>query len=147
MNKYHYIESGLGHVYINGLKSVMDAEGDEVVEIPLIAALHAEIARGIVMSKGAISGNELRFLRTEMNMTQAQLSEKVDVDAQTVGRWEREDTSINSTAELVIRRIAGERLVDAFNESMDHLVDRVKSDEIDDDITIDAQSDGYRLCA
>ena len=147
MNKYHYIESGLDNVFINGLEPVVDADGDQVIEIPFIAALHAEIARGIVMSKGAISGKELRFLRTEMGMTQAQLSEKVGVDSQTVGRWEREETPFDSNAELVIRRIAGERLVDAFDESMERLVDRMKSNEADPDITIEAEADGYRLCA
>lgn len=147
MNKYHYIESGLDNVFINGLEPVVDADGDQVIEIPFIGALHAEIARGIVISKGAISGKELRFLRTEMGMTQAELSQKVGVDSQTVGRWEREETPFNSNAELVIRKIAGERLIDAFDESMERLVDRVNSDETDPDITIDAEADGYRLCA
>lgn len=147
MTKYHYIESGLDHVYITGLTPIVDDDGDEVIEIPYVAGLHAEIARGIVLSKGAIDGKELRFLRTEMGMTQAQLSEKVDVDAQTVGRWEREETPVSSTAELVIRRIAGERLVNAFDESMERLVDRVQSEEIDEDINIEPQGEGYRLCA
>jgi len=147
MTKYHYIECGLDNVYINGLSPIVDDDGDEVIQIPFIAALHAEVARGIIMSKGAISGKELRFLRTEMGMTQAQLAEKVDVDGQTVGRWERGETPTNSTAELVIRRIAGERLVDAFDESMERLVDRVHSEDPDGDITIETLGDGYRLCA
>ncbi len=147
MTRYHYTESGLDHVYITGLNPLIDDDGDEVIEIPYVAGLHAEIARGIILSKGAIDGKEIRFLRTEMGMTQAQLAEIVDVDSQTVGRWEREETSISSTAELVIRRIAGERLVDAFDESMERLVGHVHSAVIDGEINIEPQGEGYRLCA
>lgn len=147
MTKYHYIESGLSHVFISGLTPMVDDDGDEVIEIPYIAALHAEIARGIVISKGTIGGDELRFLRTEMGMTQAELAAKVSVDHQTIGRWERGEYPVEANAELVIRSIAGERLVDAFDESMDHLVERVRSAGSDDEINIEAQSEGYRLCA
>ncbi|NSX54600.1 helix-turn-helix transcriptional regulator [Parasulfitobacter algicola] len=147
MSKYQYIESGLDNVYINGLSPVVDDDGDEVITVPYIAGLHVEIARGIVTRDGQISGRELRFLRTEMGMTQAELAAKVNADAQTIGRWERDEYDIDPTAETVIRRLAGEKLIDAFDQSIDQLLSHVQTSSNDSSIIIDAQGKDYKLCA
>jgi transcriptional regulator with XRE-family HTH domain len=147
MTKYHYTESGLKNVFIEGIVPVIDEEGDEVIEIRFIAALHAEIARGIITQKGTISGEELRFLRTEMGFTQAELASHVSLDAQTIGRWERSEKPVNPTAETVIRALAGEKLVHSFNKSIEELAESIKATEEDDEINIQAQEEGYRLLA
>lgn len=147
MSKYHYIECGLENVFIDGIPPVIDDDGDEVVQIPHIAALHAEIARGIVVRDGSISGPELRFLRTEMGMTQAALGKLLNNDGQTIGRWERGEFPIDLTAETVIRRLAGERLVDAFDKSIEELVSHVQAKNCGHEINIQAGEQGYRLVA
>lgn len=147
MSKYQYIESGLNNVFINGIKPMNDDEGDEVVTIRAINVLHAEIARGIIESDGGINGAELRFLRTEMGLTQAELGTLLSVDGQTVGRYERGDTPIHPTAETLLRRLAGERLVEAFDKSIEELASLVNSDDVHDEINIEATEDGYRLVA
>ena len=147
MSKYQYIESGLNNVFINGIKPMNDDEGDEVVTIRAINVLHAEIARGIIESDGGINGAELRFLRTEMGLTQAELGTLLSVDGQTVGRYERGDTPIHPTAETLLRRLAGERLVEAFDKSIEELASLVNSDDVHDEINIEATENGYRLVA
>jgi len=147
MSKYKYIESGLDNVFINGIKPMIDDEGDEVVTIHAINMLHAEIARGIIESDGGINGAELRFLRAEMGLTQAGLATLLSVDGQTVGRYERGDTPIHPTAETLLRRLAGERLVKAFDKSIEELASLVNSDDVHDEINIEATEDGYRLVA
>lgn len=147
MTKYHYTESGLKNVFIEGIEPVVDEEGDEVIEIRFIAALHAEIARGIITQKGAISGEELRFLRTEMGFTQAELASHVSFDAQSIGRWERSELPVNATAETVIRALAGEKLVHSFNKSIAELAESINAAEENDEINIQAQEQGYKLLA
>ena len=147
MSKYQYIESGLNNVFINGIKPMIDDEGDEVVTIHAINVLHAEIARGIIESDGGINGAELRFLRTEMGLTQVELGTLLSVDGQTVGRYERGDTPIHPTAETLLRRLAGERLVEAFDKSIEELASLVNSADVHDEINIEATEDGYRLVA
>jgi len=147
MTSYQYIESGLDNVFIKGLSPVVDDEGDEVITIPFVAALHAEIARGIVTRNGAIRGAELRFLRTEMGMTQAELAQTVNVEGQTVGRWERDEFTVDPTAETVIRRLAGERLIEAFDRSIEELVGHVQAPTRDEAINIQVDDGGYRLTA
>jgi transcriptional regulator with XRE-family HTH domain len=68
------------------------------------------IALGIVSHKHGISGAELRFLRTEMGLSQAELAKFIHRDGQSVGRWERGEVEIDETAETVIRLLANELL-------------------------------------
>lgn len=148
MTAYHYIESGLDNVFINGLEPIIDDEGDEVITINSIAALHVEIARGIVTRDGSMTGNELRFLRSEMGMTQMQLASVVNKEGQTVGRWERDEFPIDPNAETLIRRMAGEKLIEAFDQSIEELVQRIHSPVAAVEINIAANNNGgYSLCA
>lgn len=107
---HHYTESGLLNVVISGIPVEVDDEGDEVITIPAVNELHRMIALGIVNHASGMSGDELRFLRTEMGLTQSELATLVHRDKQSIGRWERGDIDIDSSAEAVIRRFAIEKL-------------------------------------
>ncbi|MFN3549572.1 MAG: helix-turn-helix domain-containing protein [Mesorhizobium sp.] len=107
---HHYTESGLLNVYIEGIVVETDDDGDEIVTIPAINELHRTIALGIVSHAKGIAGEELRFLRTEMGLTQAELAVLVHRDKQTIGRWERNEIEIDSSAEALLRRFAIEKL-------------------------------------
>lgn len=110
MTSHHYTECGLQNVYIDGLSPVFDDVGDEVIIIPAINELHKMIALGIVSHKHGITGDELRFLRTEMGYTQAELAVIVHHEKQSIGRWERGEYEIDSSAEAIIRKLAIEKL-------------------------------------
>jgi DNA-binding transcriptional regulator YiaG len=104
MGAYHYTECGLPNVFIHRVEPFLDDEGDAVVQINAINELHREIARGIIGHEAGVSPEELRFLRTEIGLTQSQLAELVHCDRQTVGRWERGETPIDPRAETIIRQ-------------------------------------------
>lgn len=110
MSAYHYTECGLDNVVIDGVSFVTDDGGERVVTIPNINGLHSAIALGIVSQRHGISGKELRFLRTEMGMTQAELADMIHREALTISRWERNESPIDPNAETLIRRHAIEAL-------------------------------------
>lgn len=110
MNSHHYTECGLKNVVIDGLPFLVDDDGDEIIHIPAVNELHKVIALGIVSHAHGISSDELRFLRTEMGLTQAELATLVHHDKQSVGRWERGEFEIDGAAETIIRRLAIEML-------------------------------------
>ena len=107
---YKYTECGLDNVTIKNMPVVIDDAGDEMYEIRNILGLHKVIAACIIRHPHSISPNELRFLRTEMGMTQAELAAIVKKDHQTVGRWERGEKPIDQNAEVLIRLLCAERL-------------------------------------
>lgn len=54
----------------------------------------------VVVTQTSLSGEEVRFLRKFLGQTQAGLAALLEVDKQTVGRWERDEVSMPSTVAL-----------------------------------------------
>lgn len=109
-NEYRYTASGLDNVILVGLKQCTDDHGENCVTIPKINKLHKAIAMSILTRRVGMRGCELKFLRTLMGLTQAELGKIVNRDAQTIGRWEREEFENDPNAETLIRLVAAERL-------------------------------------
>ena len=107
---YRYTACGLDNVLIYGMPPVKDDEGQEVRGVQNITTLHCAIACEIVFRESAMSGKELRFLRTEMGLTQAELAKLVHKETLTVGRWERGETPIDANADTLVRLLAIEKL-------------------------------------
>ncbi|MFI5021150.1 MAG: helix-turn-helix domain-containing protein [Alphaproteobacteria bacterium] len=86
---YHYTESGLNNVWLkNGYKIVTTPYGKGVA-IENVEGLHRSIALQLINNKPRLSGAEFRFLRKELDMSQATLAGIVGKDAQSVARWEK----------------------------------------------------------
>ena len=148
MGVYHYTECGLDDVFIEGMKVIEDHAGDETVTIPAIGQLHKVIAEGIVALPSKMRGRELRFLRTEMGMTQEQLAEKLKVTLLTVSRWEREESPIKDTAEMLVRLMAVERLELGVTLSVEDVSARVTLAPRSEPIRIDGSDPShYQLVA
>ena len=103
MKDYRYTESGLENVIIRGAQLLTDDAGEACVSIPNINGLHKAIVLGIVSRHSTITGTELRFLRSELGMTQAELASMVHREPLAVSRWERSEVPIDSNAEALIR--------------------------------------------
>lgn len=110
MSDYQYKASGLDNVFIRGLDPVIDDDGHKVYRIPNVNRLHLAIAKAIVSLPVAMSGKALRFLRTEIGLTQAELARVVHREPLAISRWERSEIEIDSNAEVVIRMLACEML-------------------------------------
>ncbi|MEP9388956.1 helix-turn-helix domain-containing protein [Mesorhizobium sp. KR9-304] len=146
MTRHHYTESGLKNVFIDGLPMEVDDDGDEIITIPAVNELHRVIALGIVSHAHGISPDELRFLRTEMGYTQSELGALVHHDKQSVGRWERGEYEIDSSAETIIRRLAIEKLELSSTFGVDELSRRSVHSAKTQPIEIrHVNDDGYRL--
>ena len=110
MNGYRYTECGLDNVLIEGVDLLVDNASERCVTIPNVNGLHRAIACGIVRRPSGMAGKELRFLRTEMGMTQAELAALVHREPLAVSRWERGEGTIDSNAEALIRLHAVQKL-------------------------------------
>ncbi|MCF6293694.1 MAG: helix-turn-helix domain-containing protein [Robiginitomaculum sp.] len=113
MNKkidYHYKACGLDNVVIVDMPVVSDDSGEGIVRISNIKGLHRLLSYCLVTQEMALRGKEIRFLRTEMGLTQAQMAEILRKDTQTVGRWERGECLVDQTADILIRQLVVEKL-------------------------------------
>lgn len=110
MSNFHYTACGLSNVYIEGLNEVVDHAGNDTITIPGINLLHRVICEGIICHDSSMNGEELRFLRSEMGKTQAELAAFLHCAPLTVGRWERGEVEIGGSNETLIRMLAIEAL-------------------------------------
>jgi DNA-binding transcriptional regulator YiaG len=110
MSAYRYTDSGLENVIVEGTNFLADDSGEGCMMIPNINGLHKAIAHGIVTRRSSMSGNELRFLRTEMGMTQAELAGVLHRESLAISRWERGEVAIDGNAEAVVRLLSIQKL-------------------------------------
>lgn len=123
MSTYRYTECGIDYVFIEGITTCVDDAGEEAVTIPHVAALHKAIATAIVTKRFSMTGKELRFLRTEMGMTQAELALIVNREPLAISRWERgEVAQIDQNAEAIIRMMVVDELALNVKPSVRDLV-------------------------
>ncbi|MEE9217088.1 MAG: hypothetical protein V3U32_06585 [Anaerolineales bacterium] len=86
---YHYTECGLNNVWlVNGFKDHETRYGKGVAIVDA-DGLYRVIALGLVNHKPRLSGGEFRFLRNELDLSQAALARVLGNDMQSVARWEK----------------------------------------------------------
>lgn len=88
-DRLHYTDCGLENIYLlNGFVTEY-FDGEEYVSISDVDGLHRAIGLHIVLRRKAPSGKEIRFLREELDLSQAELGEILGVSDQSVARWEK----------------------------------------------------------
>lgn len=107
---YRYTECGLDNIYLaNGYKIVKTARG-EAISVKDLDGLHRAIGLFLVTSKRDLSGDELRFLRHEMLISQDALAKLLGVSEQAIRRWEREKVKMPKPSESLIRLLYREHI-------------------------------------
>lgn len=88
---YHYVECGLDNVWLqNGYRMVSAGEYGQVALIEDAEGLHKAIAMRLSRQSRPLTGQEFRFLRGELRMTQEELGKRLGhADRQSVARWEK----------------------------------------------------------
>jgi DNA-binding transcriptional regulator YiaG len=103
---YHYQECGLPNVYlINGFE-IEEHDGEEYVSIENVQGLWKAIGLNLVTKKKTFDPEVIKFLRTQMDFTQAELATHLRVDDQTVARWEKgKSKTIPGPADIALRSL------------------------------------------
>ncbi|TFH89507.1 helix-turn-helix domain-containing protein [Vibrio ouci] len=102
---YHYTECGLPNVYLKNGYTLEIFEGEEYLSIDDMNALHTVIGSNLATKPQALTGAELRFLRETFNHSRRALGDIMGVDQQTVGRWEKGESAIPKTVDLLMRQL------------------------------------------
>lgn len=105
MGKYHYTECGLGNVYLlNGFIITKTKNGEEIF-IHDIHGLHKAIGMSLISKIGLLSGDEIKFIRTTLDLSQTTLARMLGLNYQSVLAWEKNKTPISKTADYLLRII------------------------------------------
>ena len=150
---FHYSACGLDNVYLVNLPKDIDRAGHQTITIPNVNDLHQLLQFEVATKEGTLNQKEVRFLRVELGLTQAQLARLVHKDGQTVGRWERGETQIDGTSETLFRAFALEQLfaggeAGLTRPSIQDLTELVNHELSGDPYRIEASDpDAYRRAA
>ncbi len=101
---YHYAECGLDYVYLlNGFERHKTAYGAGV-SVENADKLDEVIAEAVVTSPATLCGQEVRFLRAMLDMSQAGLAKALGVNRVTVNRWEnKHHDKVEGMADTALR--------------------------------------------
>jgi len=115
---FHYRMSGLDGIYLaDGFNVVTTHRGAGVV-FHDIEGLHRAIGRYLVSERPRLAGKEVRFLRKDMNLTQAELGRLLGVTSQQIARWEKGQSGIPTAADAMLRLLYAERVGEPLKPSM-----------------------------
>ena len=106
---YHYTESGLSNIILANGYHVEVIDGEEYTSIDDMNGLHNAIAQAIVDKNGALTNEEFKFLRVELNISQKALGDKFDVSEQTIARYEK-TTKVPRVTDAALRSLYMESL-------------------------------------
>jgi len=100
---YHYTESGLDYIWlVNGYEEVNTSYG-EGVGVHNVEGLHQSIGLHIVQNRPHLTGAEIRFLRTYLEMSQAELAKLLGVGDTSIRNWESGRGDIGNPADRLLR--------------------------------------------
>ncbi|MBV7460600.1 MULTISPECIES: transcriptional regulator [unclassified Acidovorax] len=106
---YHYTECGLLNVWLENGYTKHETQYGSGVSICDVDGLHQALALAIADKEGSITGKELRFIRTMLDLSQSALGKLVGSTEQSVSLWERRGR-VPKAAEIIIRMMLLEKL-------------------------------------
>lgn len=141
---YQYKESGLDNVYLVSGYEYSEGQGENrAVIIHDIDGLHEAIGRFLINERKSLSGNEIRFLRHELGLSQNALARLFDVTEQTVRRWEQDKLPFPRAEDAALRTVYAEKI--GGNEKITQMLQRIADleDQIDRAMVLEETNDRW----
>lgn len=96
--------------------------GEEEIVIPRPNALDRALAQLVIEKRARLTGDEIRFLRTFLDLSAAALARKIGTKRETVSRWESGKQPIGTQADKLLRLMVAYRVpVKDYLEALDNV--------------------------
>lgn len=102
---YHYKACGLDNVWLENGYTVKKTPYGDAVAVRDAEQLHSVLGVELTKKNGRLTPNEVRFLRTQLCLSQKSLGEMLGVSDQAVSLWERGQGDIPVSQDTLIRMI------------------------------------------
>lgn len=149
-NKKHfrYTDCGLDYIYlVNGYETSVGPDGEKYYSIKHADTLHKKIAEIVVRSPNPMRGQELRFLRSILDLSQAGIAKLLGNTRPTIARWEAEkNTPIDPTADRFLR-VFYELEMDGHAQDIKEMLQEIDEDAKEENVCLQRTNSGWRLAA
>lgn len=99
---YHYTECGLDYIWLGNGVFEIDGPYGRATSISDLDDLHQIIGLSIIQKKKTFQGQEIKFLRHEMDMSQNMIAQLLGSNEQTFSRWERDECKMPGPAQRLL---------------------------------------------
>lgn len=117
-----YTGCGLRNIWLQNGYAVKQTPHGKAVAIQDVDGLHRVLAL-MITRKPRMSGAEFRFLRKELDLSQAALAQMFGYDAQTIALWEKNRVRVPRLADRMLQLIYREHA--EGNVKIREMIDRV----------------------
>ena len=100
---FHYTGCGLDNVYLTSGYQTKEVGGETYVAVHDVEDLHTAIALFLARQKKVLDGQEVRFVRKFLDLTQRELGTFLGVSDQSVARYEKGQTKFEGAADALLR--------------------------------------------
>lgn len=143
---FQYLACGLDNIYLTSGYVRKQRGGHWMTSIEDADGLHRAIARHLVLRRKQLSGRELRFLRKNMELTQAELAQLFGVTDQTVARYEKGESEFTGAADMLLRLLVVGHLTGAVDPIK--LAEEIReSDDVTEDKLVLEHDDVWKIAA
>ena len=118
----HYDGCGLRNIWLRNGYSGRNTPYGKAVSIQNVEGLHRTIALHLIKTKPSLSGAEFRFIRKELDLSQARLGQMFGYSSQAIAIWEKSG-HVPKLADRALRAIYRE--VAEGNAGLQELVERL----------------------
>jgi DNA-binding transcriptional regulator YiaG len=142
-----YRGCGLDDVYLRGgYERVQTPEGEGIV-VKHLDELRKAITLYLVTEKKALTGKELRFLRQQLDLTQAELGRRLRLSDQQVARWEKDKCEISGPADALLRLHCLKKLGAKVDDPLKLIEELIEQDDRADRAVFAPTRAGWRKAA
>lgn len=144
---YHYQECGLNNIYLKNGYHEIDTPYGKAVSITDAEGLNKAIAHNLITYKPRLTGSEFRFLRKQLELSQAKLAVLLSNTEQAVALWEKK-SNIPKWASNMLRMLVSEHLGE--NQKLMEIIERFNDmdrAEYEDSINFEESNREWRQSA
>ena len=105
MKMIQYNSCGLNNIFLLNGYCEIEYGGQRAYSIHNLDGLHRVIGERLCDLRRSLKGEELRFLRIELDMSQKALGEVFGKSDQAIAKWEKGDTDVPRACDLILRNI------------------------------------------
>ncbi len=123
---YHYTESGLENVWLKSGYVIRKTPYGDGLSVQDVEGLHRAICN-VIARRPRLSGNQLRFLRKEMGISQSALARLLGTSERNVSLWERRG-GIPKISDRLVKLICLEHI--GANVKIRELIDHLNEQKV-----------------
>jgi DNA-binding transcriptional regulator YiaG len=148
---FEYASCGLPGIFLRNGFAVSETPYGEAVAIHDIEGLHRVIGLNIVCKKATLSPLEVRFLRKELDLSQAHFAKILGVGESTVRNWEssgKKRAIISGPADRMLRALYREAVEGdgRIRDMLEHISD-LNHDAYKDHLELEDTGEGWKEAA